>query len=249
MKRILSRFGMLGATTALVLGGAAAQEAPQGKVDPKINEQFHKKGAAKGFIERFESHDREAYNKRDETVAALQLKPGMAVADVGAGSGLFTRLMADKVGPEGKVFAVDVSKDFLAHIAKESEKRGQAQVKTVLGAQNSTNLEPASVDLVFLCDVYHHFENHEAMLHSIASALKPGGTLILIEFDRVEGKSSEFVLKHVRAGRDQFCKEIEAAGFEPTEGPKPDLKENFFARFRKPPFTARFRDPAEGGKP
>ncbi|OJW18704.1 MAG: hypothetical protein BGO49_23575 [Planctomycetales bacterium 71-10] len=234
MQKLSRKLGILGATAALALGAAGAQEAPEGKVDPKINEQFHKEGAAKGFIERFESHDREVYNKRDEIVAALQLKPGMAVADVGAGSGLFTRLMADKVGADGKVFAVDVSQEFLAHIAKESEKRGQAQVKTVLGAQNGTNLEPASVDIVFLSDVYHHFEDHEAMLTSIRKALKPGGTLILIEFDRVEGKSSEFVLKHVRAGRDQFRKEIEAAGFDPAEGPKPDLEENFFARFRKP---------------
>ena len=234
MQKLSRKLGILGGTAALALGAAGAQEAPEGKVDPKINEQFHKEGAAKGFIERFESHDREVYNKRDEIVAALQLKPGMAVPDVGAGSGLFTRLMADKVGADGKVFAVDVSQEFLAHIAKESEKRGQAQVKTVLGAQNGTNLEPASVDIVFLSDVYHHFEDHEAMLTSIRKALKPGGTLILIEFDRVEGKSSEFVLKHVRAGRDQFRKEIEAAGFDPAEGPKPDLEENFFARFRKP---------------
>ncbi len=231
MKRISRKLGVLGATTALALGAAAAQE---GKVDPKINEQFHKKGASKGFIERFESHDREVYNKRDAIVAALQLKPGMAVADVGAGSGLFTRLFAEKVGAEGKVLAVDVSKEFLAHIARESEKLGQTQVKTVLGGQDATNLPPESVDLVYLSDVYHHFEAHEKMLASIRKALKPGGTLILIEFDRVEGKSSDFVLKHVRAGQDQFRKEIEAAGFEPAEGPKPDLKENFFARFHKP---------------
>lgn len=234
MKRISGKLAVLGATTALAIGAAAAQEAPGGKVDPKINEQFQKKGAARGFIERFESHDREVFNKRDEIVAALQLKPGMAVADVGAGSGLFTRLFADKVGTDGKVFAVDVSKDFLAHIAKDSEERGLKQVKTVLGAQDGTNLGPASVDLVYLCDVYHHFEEHEKMLASIRRALKPGGTLVLIEFDRVEGKSSDFVLKHVRAGQNLFRKEIVAAGFEPAEGPKPDLKENFFARFRKP---------------
>ncbi|AMV37173.1 class I SAM-dependent methyltransferase [Planctomyces sp. SH-PL62] len=233
--------GLVGVTLALAGSTTAAQGTPQeGKgpktrVDPKINDQFQKPGHAKGFIERFESHDREVFAKRDAIVASLGLKPGMAVADVGAGSGLFTRLFAEKVGPEGRVFAVDVSKEFLRHIAAESEKNGRKQVKTVLGSQDSTNLEANSVDLVFLSDVYHHFEDHEKMLASIRQALRPGGTLILIEFDRVEGKSSEFVLKHVRAGQAEFLREIEAAGFTlDAKGARPQLVENFFARFHKP---------------
>lgn len=234
MDGIRTKLGMLAAAATVVVAGAWGQEAPKGKVDPKINEQFQQKKNVKGFIEKFEAHDREVSARRDEIVAALELKPGMAVADVGAGSGLFTRLMADKVGPEGKVYAVDVSKDFLAHIEKEAAKAGRKQVKTVLGSQDGTNLEPESVDLVFLSDVYHHFEDHEKMLASIRKTLRPGGTLILIEFDRKEGESSDFVLKHVRAGRDQFIKEIEAAGFRAAAGPKPALRENFFARFRKP---------------
>lgn len=239
MKRITPKLGILGMVAGLTIGIVAAQEPTPGKVDPKINEQFHKKGAARGFIERFESHDREVFARRGEIVDALQIEPGMSVADVGAGSGLFTRLFAERVGPEGKVFAVDVSREFLEHIARDAEKRRLKQVETVEGSQNATNLEPASVDLVFLSDVYHHFEDHEAMLDSIRRALKPGGTLILIEFDRVEGKSSDFVLKHIRADQAQFRKEIEAAGFEPAEGPEPELKENFFARFRKPAGDAR----------
>lgn len=240
MTRYPGRLGLLGATAALTLGVAAAQDDPKGKVDPKINEQFQREGAAEGFIRRFESEDREVFARRDAIVAALGLRPGMAVADVGAGSGLFTRLMAEKVGPGGKVFAVDVSKDFLGHIARDAEKRGLTQVKTVLGAQDGTNLAPNSVDLVFLCDVYHHFERHEAMLESIKRALRPGGTVVLVEFDRDRQDSSEFVRKHVRSGQAQFRREFEEAGFAPAEGPKPELRENFFARFRKP---------AEGGRP
>ncbi|WP_165243865.1 class I SAM-dependent methyltransferase [Paludisphaera soli] len=229
---------LIGLASMGVVGRAqdapAKEEAPKAKVDPKINEQFQKRGNAKGFIERFESHDREVFAKRDAIVASLHLKPGMAVADVGAGSGLFTRLFAEKVGREGRVFAVDISKEFLDHIAEESKKREQSQVKTVQGSQDATNLAAGSVDLVFLSDVYHHFEDHEKMLASIHRALRPGGTLILIEFDRVEGKSSEFVLKHVRAGQAEFTKEIEAAGFAvDAKAPRPELSENFFARFRK----------------
>ena len=185
------------------------------KVDPQINAQFQK-ADVKAFIKRFESNDREVYVKRREIVRALGLKPGMAVADVGAGTGLFTRLMADVVGPRGKVYAVDVSKGFLDYIASQAKSRGQQQIVTIQGTQDSTNLPPGSVDLVFLCDVYHHLEQHEKILASIHRALRVHGVLVLVEFDRVEGSSSEFVLKHIRAGQAVFRREIEAAGFEPV---------------------------------
>ena len=119
------------------------------------------------------------------------------------------------MGPSGKVYAVDISQEFLDHIAAQAKTQGQAQVVTVRGTQDSTNLPPGSVDLVFLCDVYHHLEDHEKILASIHQALRPGGVLVLVEFDRVEGKSSDFVLKHIRAGQEEFRREIEAAGFEP----------------------------------
>jgi ubiquinone/menaquinone biosynthesis C-methylase UbiE len=205
----------------------------KGKVDPHINDQF-RKPVVKDWIARFESDDREVFARRAEIVSELNLKPGMAVADLGAGTGLFTRLMAEKVGKEGKVYAVDVSTEFLKHIAEQSKKLKQTQVTTIQGTQSSTNLRPDSVDLIFICDVYHHVEHPEPILASIAKALRPGGAVVLIEFDRVEGKSKEFVLKHVRAGKAQFFREFAQAGFtlDPNQ-PKLKLTENFFARFRK----------------
>ena len=113
---------------------------------------------------------------------------------------------------------------------------------TVPGSQSSTNLTRESVDLVFLCDVYHHLENPEKTLASIRQALKPRGRLVVIDFDRVEGRSAEFVLKHVRASQDIFRKEIEAAGFwfEPVTKPH-TFTENFFLRFEKS--THSFKKP------
>jgi ubiquinone/menaquinone biosynthesis C-methylase UbiE len=213
--------------------GWAQTTAPTTKTDPKINEPF-KKPDLKGFIKKFESDDREIYTRRNEIVAALGLSRGMAVADVGAGTGLFTRLFAEKVGPAGKVYAVDIAPRFLEHIAVEAKKRGQPQVVTVLGSQNSTNLPSESVDLVFLCDVYHHLENPQKALASMRRALRPEGKLVVIDFDRVEGRSTEFVLKHVRASQNVFRKEIEASGFTLAPSAKaPALKETFFLRFEK----------------
>ncbi len=167
----------------------------------------------------------------------MVLRPGMCVADVGAGTGLFTRLFAEKVGPKGKVYANDISPQFLAHIAAEAKKHGQKHVVTVQGTQDATNLPKESVDLVFLSDVYHHFERPQKILASIRQALKPGGKLVVVEFDRVKGRSSDFVLKHVRAGQDVFVKEIETAGFRRTTTARPPaLKENFLATFEKSSF-------------
>lgn len=225
----------VGAASLAILAAAGSQTPAQerGRADPKINEPF-KNPDLGGFIKKFESEDREVYKMRHEIVAAVRLKPGMAVADVGAGTGLFTRLFADGVGPSGKVYAVDISAQFLAHIAAQAKKQGLGQVVTVRGSQDSTNLPPDSVDLVFVCDAYHHLEKPDLVLASMRQALRPGGRLVVIDFDRVEGKSSAFVLKHIRGTQGVFRKEIESAGFTPLPtAKKPQLKETFFLMFQK----------------
>ena len=216
-------------------GPAGTQAKGKGKVDPEINAPFQK-ADVKEFIKRFESDDREVFARRHEITRSLGLKPGMAVADIGAGTGLFSRLFAEEVGAGGKVYAVDISPAFLDHIAAQARKKGQTQIVTIRGTQDSTNLPARSIDLAFLCDVYHHLENHQKILASIHQALRPGGLLVLVEFDRVEGKSSDFVLKHIRAGQQEFRREIESAGFRPIalpQGQALSLKENFLARFEK----------------
>jgi ubiquinone/menaquinone biosynthesis C-methylase UbiE len=186
------------------------------------------------WVKRFESESREVYTRREAIVNALGLKPGMAIADVGAGTGLFTRLFADRVGPEGKVYAVDISPGFLKYIADEARKQGRPQVQAVQGTQETTNLPPGSIDVAFLCDTYHHLEHPGRVLATIHRALRPGGRLVVIDFDRREGVSTDFVLKHIRAGKLQFLSEIGAAGFERIASPEaPRLDENFFAVFRK----------------
>ncbi len=168
----------------------------------------------------------------------------------GAGTGLFTTLLAEAVGPTGTVYAVEISPQFLAHIGAQVKKQRLAQVHAVLGTQESTNLAPESIDLAFLSDVYHHFEKPEKTLASIHRALRPGGRLAIIEFDRVEGKSSEFVLKHVRASKDVFRKEIQSAGFRLQRTVKePKLSENFFLVFEKARLDAPAQPTRRSAKP
>lgn len=222
----------LAGTVMTASASGQAQTKPPG-LDPEINKPFADPDV-KAFVARFETETREVYARRVAIVKALDLKPGMAVADVGAGTGAFTRLIAERVGPEGKVYAVDISEAFLKHLADSSEKLGQTQVQPVRATQQSTGLAAGAVDLAFLCDSYHHFENPAKTLASLRRALRKGGQLVVVDFDRVKGKSSEFVMKHVRADKAGFTAEIKAAGFEPVPAPNaPALKENFFLRFRR----------------
>jgi predicted methyltransferase len=215
----------------LVMLLALSVHAQEKSVNPGINDNFQNP-EPKTFSERFETEGREVYDNRELIVEKLALQPGMAVADVGAGTGLFTRLMAPKVGAEGKVYAVDIAKTFVDHTVMSSHARGLKQVEGVVCTPDDSKLAPASVDLVFICDTYHHFEFPHKTMVSIGKALKPGGRVALLDFERIEGVSSDWTMGHVRAGKEVFQKEIEDAGFELVE--EFDLfTENYFLVFRK----------------
>ena len=93
-------------------------------------------------------------------------------------------------------------------------------------------LPAASLDVAFTSDVYHHFEFPQVMLQAIRTALKPGGTFIVIDFERIPGVSSERILSHVRAGKETVIKEVEAEGFRMVEERK-IMQQNYFVRFEK----------------
>jgi squalene-hopene/tetraprenyl-beta-curcumene cyclase len=205
--------------------------AQEKSVRPGINKPFENPDL-KEYLKTFEGESREIAAHAKQIVAACKLKPGMVVADVGAGTGLFTRKFAVEVGGKGKVFAVDIAPTFLRYIEKTCQESGIKNVETILCDQFSTKLAKNSVDLVFICDTYHHFESPQKTVASIHDALRPGGQIILIDFHRIEGKSRWFVLWHVRAGQEVFVREITTAGFK-VLGEEKFLKENYFVRFEK----------------
>ena len=201
-------------------------------VNPGINDSFREPDVSE-FIDRFEVESRELFHRRHEIVAACQIQPGLTVADIGAGTGLFTRLFSDAVGNEGRVIALDISQKFLDHIKVTCRKAGQRNVETLLATIDSTELPDESVDVAFICDTYHHFEFPLKTMASLHRALKPGGRLILIDFHRIPGKSTDWVLNHVRAGQEIFEAEIIAAGFEKVCEESELLRENYFVVFKK----------------
>ncbi len=181
----------------------------------------------------FEQDGRELYDQRVAILKALALQPGQSVADVGAGSGFYSLLFAEAVGAQGRVYAVDISEPFTRAIAERAEQAGLLNVVTVTNDQHSLGLPEHSVDLVFTADTYHHFEFPQAMLAAIRLALRPGGTLVIIDYHTDPRIASAWVQGHVRAGREQVISEVEAAGFRLTDELSL-LKRNYFLRFRAP---------------
>ena len=238
-----------------------ASIAQDSSVKPGINDSFQDPNVDK-FVARFEIESREVYKHRRDVVEACRLKPGVTVADIGAGTGLFTRLFAKEVGRKGKVVAVDIAEPFLEHIRKTVRAEKLHNVTTVRCDQKSTRLPAASVDVAFVCDTYHHFEFPSKTLASLMSAIRPGGELIVIDFYRRKEISRPFIMKHVRADKDVFVREIIEAGFEPIDDePAPKfLRENYLVRFRRPcadrassskgddRSTKRRREPARDGE-
>ncbi len=204
-------------------------------VRPGINERFLDPNLDPSeWLGRFETESREIYQAREAIVKAVNLKQGDRIADIGAGTGLFTLLFADQVGPRGWVFAVEISPRFVERIDKLATERGFANVTPLLGAEDVVRLPPESIDVAFACDTYHHFEYPRTILPSIKRALRPGGRFVIVDFERIEGVSRQWVLDHMRAGKSTFRKEIEDAGFEfIAETEVEGLEENYFIEFRK----------------
>ena len=180
----------------------------------------------------FERDGREIWDRRDDILRHLRLKPGDVIADVGAGTGFLTMLMAREVAPGGRVYAVDIAPNFIDAIEQRAKDKGLTNVIGVVNDQKSVRLPPNSVDLVFVSDTYHHFEYPQTTLASIAEALRPGGELVVVDFIRIPGISSPWVLGHVRAGEETFTSEIEAAGFELKER-LGFMRTQYYLRFRK----------------
>lgn len=232
----------------LVAGGSIPLTAQEKSVRPGINDSFQNPDVTE-FVGRFEIESREVFAKRAEIVAACEVQPGQTVADIGAGTGLFTRLFADRVGPNGVVIAVDIAQKFLDHIVQSSRDAGLTNVATRLCTVDSVELEPESIDVAFICDTYHHFEFPLKTMASLHKALKPGGRVFVIDFRRVPGQSSEWVLGHVRAGQEVFESEIVQSGFQKRHEPEGLLQENYLVEFVKSatPGLAELRHPIIAG--
>jgi ubiquinone/menaquinone biosynthesis C-methylase UbiE len=147
----------------------------------------------------------------DGALDALNLKPGMSVADVGAGTGFMSLRMAKRVGPTGKVYAEDVQPEMLRRLRQNAEQAKLANIETVLGTEADPKLPAGKLDLILLVDVYHEFSQPQKMLRRMRDALKPDGRLVLLEY-RKEDPTIPIRPEH-KMSVQEVKTEIEAEGF------------------------------------
>jgi precorrin-6B methylase 2 len=133
-------------------------------------------------VDWLERDNREQEERLTLLVESLKLKPGMAVADIGAGSGVLTLMMASEVGQTGTVFAVDIQQEMLDRLSDKLNNLDVKNVQLVRGTAKSPKLEPESVDLAVMVDVYHEFDFPWEMLLELSSAMKPGGRIAFVEY-------------------------------------------------------------------
>ena len=192
---------------ALISVPLAAQDAT--KRDTHEMHALHRD--SKAYIAMLEDPKRDAYQKPHEVITALDLKPGEVIADIGAGSGYFSFRFAHHVGP-GRVYAVDISPDMILHMNRRMRDMGITNLTTVLAPPDDPLLADGSLDRVFICDVWHHIENQGQYLAKLKKMLRPGGQLVMIDFQKRElpvGPPLE-----MKIAREDLVRQVEQAGFQ-----------------------------------
>jgi arsenite methyltransferase len=156
--------------------------------------------------------DRDEWQQPDRVVKALEIRPGMRVADLGAGGGYFTFRFADAVGDDGQVFAVDVDEGMLAYIADEAAAQGDDQIQTVLAEFDDPLIPGDGVDLLFTSNTYHHLSEREAYFRNAARYLRPGARVAVVEYAGDKGGWFVRWFGHTTSG-DEIRQEMTAAGY------------------------------------
>ena len=173
--------------------------------------------------------------KAQAIVESLHLKPGMSVADIGAGAGIMLPFFSKAVGSDGKVYAEEIFDDFLARSKDYARKQGLRNVEFVLGSERDAKLPQSCCDVAVAVHVYHHFNYAADMLASLRSSLKPGGRFVVIDYYRRRGAMGpgDMALQHIRLDYDDVVKEIEANGFKLVEKHEHIPGEQYCATFSR----------------
>ena len=188
----------------------------------------HRFEHADQWAKAFDAPDRDAWQKPDEVIAALEVKPNMTVADVGAGTGYFTVKLARAV-PQGQVIATDIEPDMVRYLTERAAKEQLPNVHAQLAGADDPKLAPGSVDRVLVVDVWHHVGDRRAYARGLAAALKPGGMIAIVDFtmDATRGPP-----KHHRLAPEAIEADLAAAGLDASISPV-KLPEQYIALGRK----------------
>ncbi|HTY61953.1 MAG TPA: methyltransferase domain-containing protein [Acidobacteriota bacterium] len=166
----------------------------------------------KAYIAMLDNPQRDKEQRPDEVLAALDLKPGETIADIGAGSGYFSFRFARKLGDTGRVYAVDINSDMILHMNRYIRDNRLKNVTTILSAPDDPLLMDASINRFFICNTWHHIQNRPQYVARMKKMLKPGGQIIIIDYKKKQlpvGPPPEMKL-----AKREVIAEMEAGGFK-----------------------------------
>jgi len=178
-----------------------------GNSAPDVNKDYRTKEGRAGVAKRLANPDRDQTQKPEAIVAALQLKPGMTVADIGTGVGYMLPFLSKAVGPSGRVIAEDIQTDFLESAKARIAAAQLTNVTAVLGSDTDPNLPSGAVDVAMILDAYHHMEQPAKVLAALGRGLKKDGRLVLVEFHKADRP------EHLRFDQAELIHEVESNGF------------------------------------
>jgi ubiquinone/menaquinone biosynthesis C-methylase UbiE len=179
-----------------------------------------------GGADWLERSQREAEEHPDAALDALNIKPGMVIADVGAGVGYLTTRLAKRVGPSGKVYATDIQPEMLTRLRERLDHEHITNVEPVLSSQADPKLPAGQIDLILMVDVYHELTQPQRMLRRMKESLKPDGRLVLIEY-RKEDPTIPIRPEH-KMSVAEVKTEVEAEGYRLAEVLKNLPRQNIF---------------------
>jgi ubiquinone/menaquinone biosynthesis C-methylase UbiE len=171
-----------------------------------------------GYIASQDAPDRATWQKPEQVLDTLALRPGQVVCDIGAGTGYFALRAAKRVGEKGRVFAVDVEPRMLDVLRGHLEKTGARNVTPVLAVAADPLLPPRSCDVVLIVDAYHHFPDRPNYLVRLAALLRPGGRLANVDWHK--GKTDFGPPADHRIAREEFLADAARAGLRLVAEPK-----------------------------
>jgi ubiquinone/menaquinone biosynthesis C-methylase UbiE len=209
--------GHLALLAAAVAAAAPAPVPPRGHHHEPGRDQFRNPRDLQAYIAAQEEPARQAWQKPDEVLRALRVRPGQTVCDIGAGPGYFALRLARLVAPGGQVFAVDVEPKILDALRDRIAKAGTRNVTPVLGLGDDPLLPPAACHLILIVDTYHHLRDGPAYLRRLLAALAPGGRIVDIDFHKRATPVGP-PLEH-RLAREEVLRDASAAGLQVIEEP------------------------------
>jgi ubiquinone/menaquinone biosynthesis C-methylase UbiE len=203
MKKQVSGFALL--LCASVLCGQVAKDA---------NERYQTKEGREALAKTLSAADRDQKQKPKELVAAMSLKPGMTVADIGTGTGYMLPFLSEAVGPAGSVLGEDIFPDFLEKAQNTAKEHKLANVKFIRGSETDPGLPENGVDVVLALDTYHHWDYPEKMLAALHRELRDRGRLVVVDYyKRPDAMPGGGAMRHIRLDDADVIKEIEASHF------------------------------------